>query len=65
MQVLDFANRKRHEYVGSELERREDSKKFPSSSRGQVDFLIAGQVITFKAHLPQESHLKKHHLTKT
>ena len=61
MQVLDFANRKRHEYVGSELERSEqDSKKFPSSSRGQVDFLIAGQV-TFKAHLPQGSHL----LTKT
>ena len=45
---MDFANRKRHEYVGSELECSEqDSKKFPSRSRGQVDFLFAGRV-TFK-----------------
>ena len=56
VQVLDFANRKRHEYVGSELECSEqDSKKFPSRSRGQVDFLFAGRV-TFKAHLLQEGH---------
>ena len=53
---MDFANRQRYEFVSSELERSEqDSKKFPSSSGGQVDFLIAGQV-TFKAQLPQESH---------